>query len=442
MKCRSACRLVLLLLITVSAGGCGGPRLLMPTPNLYVDAAKDPFASVPEPLRKSTVDLLYVTDRAPETSTDGRISYTAGRSPSMAFGSCAVEIGEGLDWAALCEESTRAKRSRKLPLRIAGLTELGRFPPTPLALLRDADGVRIDPAALAAHAGAGEALVSELSRRLALSPRREALIFVHGYNNSFEAATFRLAELSHFLAHDLVPILYSWPAGRGGLTGYTTDRESGEFTIFHLKQFLRAIAACPGLERVHILAHSRGTDVATSALRELFIESRGGGGDFISEFRSRYKLGHVVLAAADLDLEVAMQRLTAEQVGLGAERLTVYVSEDDKAIGLAGWLFTSLRRIGELRFTDYEAYREKVPNLGGLAVIESESRTDFLGHGYFLKDSAASSDLILLLRDQRSPGAAHGRPLIDQGGGYWLIPSDYLLKSQRSADSRRPTTDG
>ena len=51
--------------------------------------------------------------------------------------------------------------------------------------------------------------------------------------------------------------------------GYNVDRESGEFAVHHLKQAIRLIADTPGVEKLHLLAHSRGTDVLVTALREL-----------------------------------------------------------------------------------------------------------------------------------------------------------------------------
>ena len=41
-----------------------------------------------------------------------------------------------------------------------------------------------------------------------------------------------IAELWHFLGRQGVPILYTWPAGFGGLRGYTRDRESGSSPSF------------------------------------------------------------------------------------------------------------------------------------------------------------------------------------------------------------------
>ena len=64
---------------------------------------------------------------------------------------------------------------------------------------------------------------------------------------------------------------------------------------------LRGLAAIPEVERVEVFAHSRGTDIVTSAIRELLIESRAAGMDV----REELKIEHLVLLAPDLDLEVA-----------------------------------------------------------------------------------------------------------------------------------------
>ena len=80
-----------------------------------------------------------------------------------------------------------------------------------------------------------------------------------------------MAELWHFLGREGLPIIYTWPAGYPGIFGYTYDRESSEFTVFHLKQAIRWLAKLPEVENIHLLAHSRGTDVTVSAVRELVI---------------------------------------------------------------------------------------------------------------------------------------------------------------------------
>jgi hypothetical protein len=60
-----------------------------------------------------------------------------------------------------------------------------------------------------------------------------------------------------------------------------------------------------------------------------------------------------------------------------------------------------------------------------MQVIDAHVRTDFLGHSYFHENPAVSSDLILLLRDNRGPGAENGRPLIRRDNNFWEIDDTY-----------------
>ena len=71
--------------------GCGS-RQLMPTPNLYVNSSVDPFAEVVPAYQTNEVELLYATDRLPIQDNQGNLDYSSGRSTSLAFGSCVVEI--------------------------------------------------------------------------------------------------------------------------------------------------------------------------------------------------------------------------------------------------------------------------------------------------------------------------------------------------------------
>jgi esterase/lipase superfamily enzyme len=415
----SAALLGLLLAVCLLAG-CQGPHL-MPTPNVYMQSQSNPFADVAPPLRTNTVDVLYATDRKPQPQDDGTLAYGYGRSPSLAVGSYVVEIGENISWDTLVEQSLQADRSEKLPLRIRAMTEQVRFPATPMPFALHNGQPTVAPEAQAAYEHAAEQVRQEIRRRLVLTPRKAAYVYVHGYNNTFEDGALVVAEFWHFLGRQGVPILYTWPAGIGGLRGYTYDRESGEFTLFHLKQFLRILASIPELEQLHFIAHSRGTDVLTSALRELYIETQASG----KSFRTVYKIKNVVLAAADLDLEVVTQRVAAEYMGLGSERNTIYVSEVDKAIGFSGCLFLSFRRMGQLRPEDLsDEQRMHLERIARTQLIDARVPTGFIGHAYFYRHPAVSADLILLLRDDLEPGSP-GRPLRKRGVNFWQITPDY-----------------
>jgi esterase/lipase superfamily enzyme len=412
---------LLMLLVACLLAGCAGAQL-MPTPNIYLQAAANPFVEVAPPLRTNTVEVLYATDRQAIRQEDGTLAYGSERSASLAYGSGVVEIGDHIPWETLVEQSLQRERSQKLPLHLRTVTEYGRFPATPLPIVRDNGHFRTAPAAQAAQDQMAEKLRQTLRERLALTSRKDAYVYIHGFNNNFADAMFVIADLWHFMGRQGVPIVYTWPAGAGGaLRGYTHDRESGEFTIFHLKQFLRILASTPELEHIHLIAHSRGTDVATTALRELVIETRAVG----REARAFAKLSNVVLAAADLDMEVVSQRLAAERIGLDIDRITIYVSQADRALGMSGCLFVSLRRVGQIRPEDLTAeQRQDMEVSGRTYIIDARVSAGFVGHSYFYAHPAVSADLILLLRDNLDPGSP-GRPLYKRDVNFWQITEEY-----------------
>lgn len=406
--------------------GCGR-RELIQTPNLYSQTGFNPYQDCPPAFQNNIVDVLYVTDREPAMQSGGTLEYGYGRSDSGAYGSCVVEIGEDVGWPVLVENSLREKRTVRLPLTIQRTVEMGRFPETPTPLVQQNGQFVEDPRVAAERERVAKDFQAEMARRLAQTPRKEAFVFIHGYNNTFEHSVFVTAELWHFMGRNGVPIAYSWPAGRGGLRGYNYDRESGEFTVLHLKNFIRFLASTPDLEKVHFLAHSRGTDVLTTAIRELVIETRAEGRDP----REVFKISDVALAAADLDMDVVTQRLAAERIGFGLGRITLYVSEEDKALGLSTWLFSGVQRLGKVSFEEMDQkLKARLEQNRGLTVVDARVRSGFIGHSYFYSDPAVSSDLILLFGQGRSPGADNGRPLEPLGPNYWRIGERYPAGTQ------------
>jgi esterase/lipase superfamily enzyme len=418
MRCHRVSTAVLLGVVILLAG-CG--RHLVPAPNLYFGESHQAFGDVPVEFQTNTVDVLYATDRLPKGTDEANLAYGYDRSKALQWGSTVVELGQEVSWGALVEASTSPKRPQNLPLALRSTTEMGRFPETPAPLVRTGGVTSVAPEHIARQDEAVAALHDELRRRLAKTSRKEALVFIHGFNNTFTEGAFRAAELWHFTGREGVPVLYSWPAGHPGLLkGYTHDRESGQFTNYHLKQFLTALAACPELEKINVVAHSRGTDVATTALKELIIVARARGDDS----KSALKLGALVLAAADMSAEVLQQRFIAEEMHEGLESVTFYVHKNDRAIGSAEWLFADPKRIGQFRPDQLgERQLQRLEVLEHVAIVDSRIHTGFMGHAYFLDSPATLSDLVLLLRYGRRPG--DGRPLTEIAPNYFILDDDY-----------------
>ena len=417
---------ILAVLLFILITGCSNRNTLMPTPNLYTIGGKPLFEELSPELQTTQLDLMYVTDRQPEKDESGNLNYGYGRSSSLAYGSVSVDLGGKLSWDELVSISTQKTETTSRPsIDVISIEELGRFPSTPYMyrVTGEHDSMELDPAVVADRQRVSANARAELVRRLTLTSKKEVFVFVHGINYTFDEALEVVAEGHHFFGRDGVPIAYTWPAGSKGLFNYAYDRESGEFTIFHLKNFIKFLASIPEAEKIHFISHSRGTDVLMTALREIWFELRSSHTDP----GKQYKIGNVILIAPDLDFEVSMQRLVAEGVGAFFERMTIYSNSDDSAIGAAKILFSSIVRIGSVdRETLTEQQRETIKQMVNLDVISYQGSTGgSFGHSYFLSNPAVSSDVIALLRYGWAPGRENGRPLEHLGGNFWRIDDTY-----------------
>ncbi len=424
------------LALATALAGCSGTFPLMPTPVLYAgDKGRPLFHRVPADRHVPSLDLLYVTDRAPSTKPDDPMPYSADRSRSMAFGSVTVDFGEKLTWDELVRLSTVSERPTAVALELGPVKELGRFPHIPYDVKDTDAGITRDPAVVDAHEKAAAGLRAEVVRRLAVSPRKEVVLFVHGYANTFRDSALTMGELCHFLGREFVCAIFSWPAGgsRGVFFGYNVDRESGEFAVLDLKKAIRIIAETPGVERVHLLAHSRGTDVLATALAQLTIET------YIGKVAidTRFKIANVVLMAPDIDADVAVVKIFATisdpdlprgsapapraTFPIPRARLTAYVSPDDKALSFSQYLFGSLIRLGRIDETNISPEDvERLRRLAFVDIVQVSGTTDPFGHSYFRSNPEVSADLIAMIRYGLKPNEP-GRPLIEVSRPLWRV---------------------
>ncbi len=208
--------------------------------------------------------------------------------------------------------------------------------------------------------------------------KRQALIFVHGFNNTYADAVFRLAQLKHDAGITAAPILFTWPS-RANVFDYLYDKESTTYSRSALEDLIIEASKSPDVGEITILAHSMGTWLAMEALR----------GVAMRKGSIPTKVGNVVLASPDIDVDVFRRQM----IEMGAKRphFTIFTSTSDKALEVSRWLSGGVNRVGG---ADPAPYADAIKQLGITVIDTSASNSnDALGHNAF----ADSPEIIALL---------------------------------------------
>jgi esterase/lipase superfamily enzyme len=186
----------------------------------------------------------------------------------------------------------------------------------------------------------------EAARR-AKDPR--VVIFVHGFNNRFDDAVYRFAQIVHDSKAEAVPVLFTWPSrGNVQLRSYTYDRESANYSRDALEELIDTLAKNPNIKEVHLLAHSMGNWVTLEALR---------GRSMRRIARSEDKVKQAFLVAPDVDVDVF--RATIKRMGPNRPKMLLFVSQDDGALSLSKEIWGGVPRIGEVNPAD-EPYKTEL----------------------------------------------------------------------------------
>jgi esterase/lipase superfamily enzyme len=213
----------------------------------------------------------------------------------------------------------------------------------------------------------------------------DALVFVHGFDNSFVDATTRAAQVAYDAGFQGITLTYDW-ASRNSLPAYVEDQERAERGAPDFEKFLRRIVDSSHARKVAIVAHSMGTRLVLYALRDLQAE------------RPSFRLGQIIFAASDVDSAIFVKQY-ANKVVHAADLVTLYASSRDRAIRISSNIIHGARRVGS-------GPPSIVLHQGIDYVDASAIDTDLLGHGYFAENKQLIDDIFLILR--------HGFPAVDR----------------------------
>jgi esterase/lipase superfamily enzyme len=226
--------------------------------------------------------------------------------------------------------------------------------------------------------------------------QKQVLVFVHGFNVTFENALRRAAQLVYDLHFPGVAALYSWPS-EGSIPDYMIDANNVTWAEPYFEEFLRILRDEIGAETVHIISHSMGSRLVSNT---------------VARWSGPAPAGQVVFAAPDIDAQV-FQHLAAT-FGGKADRFTLYASSEDLALKASKKL-QKYSRAGESGLG-----LVIVPDVD--SIDASSVKTDFLNHSYFGDADSVLGDLFYLIRNGFAPDArARLRKRDLYGKTYWFL---------------------
>jgi esterase/lipase superfamily enzyme/tetratricopeptide (TPR) repeat protein len=159
----------------------------------------------------------------------------------------------------------------------------------------------------------------------------QALVFVHGYNTSFEDAARRAAQIAYDIKFDGATFLFSWPS-QGRLLEYFRDSDSVEIAVDHLRDFLKKIVAEAKVTKIHFIAHSMGNMVLLRTLERVAREDANLHG----------LIGEIIEAAPDVDAVVYRHMIEAinpeASNPTASHKVTLYAAHVDWALWVSGWI--------------------------------------------------------------------------------------------------------
>ena len=174
-----------------------------------------------------------------------------------------------------------------------------------------------------------------LRAAMKLRGQKDAVVYVHGFNNTMAEGVYRVAQMHHDLEVPGVAVHYAWPS-RGSALGYVYDRDSVLFARSGFVTLLDEVEDA-GAKDIIIVAHSMGAFLTMEALRQMALT---GGPHALDRIKG------VVLIAPDLDLDVF--RAQAKDIGALPQPFVIFGSSRDRILNISATLSGTGDRLGNI----------------------------------------------------------------------------------------------
>jgi esterase/lipase superfamily enzyme len=227
-----------------------------------------------------------------------------------------------------------------------------------------------------------EDFFGQLFRNKAVEKKRDILLYIHGFNTTFDEAALTMAQVAYDLDFKGDALFYSWPS-TGKLLGYVRDQNNTDWSLRNLSAFLRELASKADDKSICLLAHSMGNRELLGA----FVDLMRNNPDLKKKFRV------IILAAPDVDAEIFCRDI-ASYLTDQQTLVTIYVSRRDTALNASKELSGYVRAGG--------VNKEPLVVNGIDTVDVTNIDTVPLGHSYFAQSRLVLSDMYSIINNGQS----------------------------------------
>ncbi|MEE9337742.1 MAG: alpha/beta hydrolase [Methylococcaceae bacterium] len=249
----------------------------------------------------------------------------------------------------------------------------------------------------------------------------DLLIFIHGFNTSFITAAIRCAQLSHDTNFKGEAVFYSWPSYEG-LTpaSYPRDKQRAKENFQLFANFLQKIANNTD-KKIHIVAHSMGTNILMNSLA--ILDQRIQKNDTIlKERRNKAKLfSQIIFAAPDIAKSEFFVNFNKHNFSKMADGFTLYSTDNDAVLDAAQVANYFIEGTGEIRLGE---------TAGSFSIIDGMNTIDarediplqLFGHSYYANYRSMITDMHLLLKYGAHPDTRMLQKVVDKDDNtLWFI---------------------
>lgn len=343
------------------------------------DLQPDPVRGSDAPPKWVTLTTYYATNRRPGPVESGRLTYGSERDTSgLRFGKLSVSI-----------PTRRLPGELNLPLNLW----LFELPADPAQHFIIKSVTPLD----------SNVAINEMRARVGQFKRKSVLLFVHGYNVSFDDAALRTAQLAHDLNFPGLPLFFSWPSA-ARTAAYPRDEEMSELSLDAFDRLLDRIDSL-GATDVYVVAHSMGNRVVTRALARRIANHRP----------VPASLKALLLAAPDINAEVFREQIAPGLASLARTSRTIYASNNDVALRASSALH-DFPRVG--------LTSPRVLTFAGFETVDATASAPVrrgYGHSYVVDSPRVIRDMQALMYLGRG-AQARGLPRTGTPpGAYWSL---------------------